>query len=632
MVLGTLASKVSGQGLSASGLGNLLLSELPSLRSFLPAGLSIPGLSATASNVTSRVSDAAAHVRSEVPSMRRKVLITIGAIVALLLIVILILPSLIDANRFKPEIQTQLGTALGRNVQIGNIKLSIFSGGVVVNDVAISDDPAFSRSQFLTARELTVGVHLIPLIFSKRVEVESITAKQPQVTLLRNSAGLWNYSSMGGGTSKTAAKSSSSSPNANSLSVGKIEITNGKISVANVGSKAKPLIYQDVNLTVTDLSSTSQFPFKLSAKDPGNGALKVEGKAGPINQEDASLTPMDATIDLQHLDLATFGGFTSPNSGIAGLVDFNGSVVSDGQKMSSKGKVTTTKLKLSAAGSPSTVPVDVDYNVVYQLKPDTGTLQQGDIHVGKALAKLTGGFNISGETASVQMKLNGQGMSVPDLEGVLPAVGVTLPSGAALKTGTLDANLAINGPVDKLVITGPVHLANGTITGFSVGQKLGALGTFAGLGGGSKSSDTVIESMNTNVRVEPAGTHAQDLNVVIQGIGSITGDANVDAAGKLDCKMVAHLSGGALGGVSQVASVASLPLGGGGKGDSGGGGGIPFRITGTTSNPVFIPDVAGVAGGVAKGGAAAALGGGKAMGGAAGGAAGAVGGLLGKHK
>ena len=565
--------------------------------------------------------------------MNKKMLTIVGVIVAVLLLVILILPSLIDANRYKPEIQAKLGTALGRNVQIGNIKLSIFSGGVVVDDVAISDDPAFSNSQFLAAKELTVGVHLIPLIFSKQLEVESITIKDPQVTLLRNKAGVWNYSSMGGGASKTEAKapsSPSSASSANSLSVGKIEITNGKISVGNVGSRAKPLVYQDVNLTVTDLSYTSQFPFKLSAKDPGNGALKVEGKAGPIDQNDASLTPLNATLDVQHLDIATFGGFASPSAGIAGLMDFNGSLTSDGKQMSSKGTVKTTKLKLSAAGSPSTVPVNVDYDTDYQLKAQSGVLKQGDIHVGKALARLTGTYNIAGETPTVQLKLNGQAMSVPDLEGVLPAVGVTLPSGSALTTGTLDANLAIAGPTDKLVITGPIKLVNGTIKGFSVSSKLGALGPFAGLGG-NKSSDTVIESLTTNVRVEPSGTHAQDLNVVIQGIGSVTGDANVDAAGKLDCKMVAHVSGGALGGMSQVASVASL--GGGGKGN---GGGIPFRVTGTTSNPVFVPDVAGMAGGLAKGGVGAALGGGKALGGAAGGAtggaAGALGGLLGKKK
>ena len=555
----------------------------------------------------------------------KKTLIIVGAIVALLLIVILMLPSLIDANRFKPEIQTKLGTALGRNVQIGNIKLSIFSGGVVVDDVAISDDPAFSSSQFLAAKELTVGVHLIPLIFSKQLEVESVTVKDPQVTLLRNSAGVWNYSSMGGA-SKSGAKPSSSASSSGALSIGKIEITNGKISVGTVGSRAKPLVYQDVNLTVTDLSYTSQFPFKLSAKDPSNGAVKVEGKAGPIDQTDASLTPLNATIDVQHLDLAASGGFLSPSSGIAGLVDFNGSLTSDGKQMSSKGTVKTTKLKLSAAGSPSTVPVNVDYDADYQLKPQSGVLKQGDIHVGKALARLTGAFNVAGETASVGMKLNGQAMPVPDLEGVLPAVGVTLPSGAALKTGSLDANLAINGPVDKLVITGPINLTNGTLAGFSLSSKLGALGSFTGLGGGNKSSDTVIQSLTATVRVEPAGTHAQNLNLVVQSIGTITGDANVDAAGKLDCKMVAHLAD-AMGGVTQIAS---LPSGGGGKGNSGGG--IPFRITGTTSNPIFVPDVAGMAGDIAKGGAASMLNGGKGATGAAGGAAGALGGLLGKKK
>lgn len=561
--------------------------------------------------------------------MKKKVLIAIGAIVALLLIAILVLPSLIDANRFKPEIQTQLGTALGRTVQIGNIKLSIFSGGVVVSDVSISDDPAFSKSPFLTAKELTVGVELMPLIFSKELKVDSITVTNPEVSLVRNSAGVWNYSSMGG-SSKAAAKPASdgaSKSSASGLSVQKIEITNGKITVSTVGSKAKPLVYQDVNLSASDLSYTTQFPFKLSAKDPSNGAVKVEGKAGPIDQADASLTPMDAKIDVQHLDLGASGGFLSPSSGIGGVVDFNGTLTSDGKQMSSKGTVKTTKLKLSATGSPSTVPVNVDYDADYQLKAQTGVLKQGDIHVGKALARLNGGFNVAGETATIQMKMNGQAMPVPDLEGVLPAVGVTLPSGASLKTGSLDANLALSGPVDKLVITGPINLTNGTIAGFSVASKLGALGSFAGLGGGSKSSDTVIQSLSTNVRVEPAGTHAQDLKVVVQGIGTITGDANVAAGGQLNCKMVAHLAGG-MGAVTQVAS---LPFGGGG-GKSGDSGGIPFSITGTTSNPVFVPDVAGLAGGLAKGGVGSMMGGAKGGGGAASAATGALGGLLGKKK
>jgi OOP family OmpA-OmpF porin len=52
MVMSTLVSKVSSQGLTASGLGNLLTSELPKLRSFLPTSLTIPGPATVASQVS----------------------------------------------------------------------------------------------------------------------------------------------------------------------------------------------------------------------------------------------------------------------------------------------------------------------------------------------------------------------------------------------------------------------------------------------------------------------------------------------------------------------------------------------------------------------------------------------------
>lgn len=62
MVLGALSSKITSEGLTTSGLGNLLSAELPRLRSFLPAGFSIPGLSTVTSNINAQVS----RVRDEV--------------------------------------------------------------------------------------------------------------------------------------------------------------------------------------------------------------------------------------------------------------------------------------------------------------------------------------------------------------------------------------------------------------------------------------------------------------------------------------------------------------------------------------------------------------------------------------
>ena len=570
--------------------------------------------------------------------MKRKPLLIIGGIVVLLLLIILALPFFINVNQFKPTLETKLGVAMGRKVAIGDIGLSIISGSVTVKDVSVADDPAFSNSPFLTAKSLDVGVAMMPLIFSRQLNISSFTIQDPEITLLHNASGTWNYSTLGAAGSKSATSApapaagggtAAPTPTAPGFSVDKLTISNGKIIVGTVGSKAKPSVYSNVNLEASDLSYTTQFPFKLTANGPGNADLKVEGKAGPINQTDTSLTPLNAMVNVQHLDLATTG-FIDPASGIAGIMDFDGSLNSDGQQMSAKGTVKANKLKASAAGQPSSVPVTVDYATNYTLKSQAGVLNQGDVHIGNALAHLTGNYNMSAEPAKVDMKLNAQGMPLGDLEGFLPAVGVVLPPGSKLQGGTLTANLTITGPVDKPVIVGPVNLSNAKLAGFSLKSKLGALSSFTGLGGGGGGSDTEIQTLSANVRNDPSGSKIDNLNLVVPTIGTVTGAGTVSAAGQLDFKLVAKLAG-ALGGISQVAGgaggIASSLMGGGSKGNSGGGG-IPFKVQGTTSNPQVIPDIGGAMGNMVKG---SVPGVGNA-GNPAGAATNALGGLLGKKK
>ena len=71
-------------------------------------------------------------------------------------------------------------------------------------------------------------------------------------------------------------------------------------------------------------------------------------------------------------------------------------------------------------------------------------------------------------------------MPLGDLQGFLPAVGVVLPPGSQLQGGTLSANLTLSGPVDKLVVAGPVNMQNAKLAGFSLKSKLGALSSFTG--------------------------------------------------------------------------------------------------------------------------------------------------------
>ena len=519
--------------------------------------------------------------------MARKVIYIIGGVVVVLLLVAVLLPFVIDANRFRPEIESSLNTTLNRKVGIGNIRLSILSGGVAVENISISDDPSFNTGPFLRAKSLSVNLELLPLIFSRAIHVTGLTIDQPSVTLLRSPAGVWNLSTLGASqtpSKNTGAASSSSSPSPD-LSVRSFSLKNGTMVVGKTGGNARPHTYDQVNIKASDLSYTTQFPFELTARTPGNGTIKLTGKAGPLNSQDSAATPLNASLEIKNLDLKATG-FIDPAAGIAGLVDFSGTLNSNGHTATSAGKATATRLQLVPAGSPAAQPVDVNYEATYELKPQTGQLRRGDVHIGKAVADLTGNFTDSGAVASVQMKLSGQNMPASDLESVLPALGITLPSGASLKQGALNANLAINGPVDRLVITGPVNLSNAKLTGFDLGSRMGSLAAFSGV---SKVGDTEIQTFSSDFRVAPEGIRSENLNVVVPSIGSMTGNGTISADHKLDFKMIAHL-----GRPSNPSGQANLAK-------AAGNGDIPFKVQGTTSNPQIVPDVAGIVGGLANG-------------------------------
>src|SRR5882757_1107446 len=130
----------------------------------------------------------------------RFILIAVGV----LIVVLLVAPFFIPVNEFKPTIEEKASAALGRKVQLGNLSLSLIRGALSADDLSIGDDPKFSPSPFLTAKSLSVGVELMPLIFSKQLNVTDIVIDEPQVTLLKNAAGIWNYSSLGGSSSAPA--------------------------------------------------------------------------------------------------------------------------------------------------------------------------------------------------------------------------------------------------------------------------------------------------------------------------------------------------------------------------------------------------------------------------------------------
>ena len=96
-----------------------------------------------------------------------KILKIAGIVLAVLIVLAIAIPFFIDANSFRPRLESELTSALGRQVRVGNLKLSLFSGSVEAENISIADDPKFSQNPFIRAKGLRVGVEMMPLIFSK---------------------------------------------------------------------------------------------------------------------------------------------------------------------------------------------------------------------------------------------------------------------------------------------------------------------------------------------------------------------------------------------------------------------------------------------------------------------------------
>src|ERR1700676_4681853 len=474
----------------------------------------------------------------------------IGIFFVAIILIFFVVPFLIPINKFKPTIESKASDALGRKVQLGNLSLSLFTGSVGIDDVSVSDDPKFNSGPFLTAKSVKVGVELIPLIFSQQLNVTEITVVNPQVTMLKNPSGRWNFSSIGGSSAK-GAPAASGSNSADALSIGKLRLEDGQITLGNTNSR-KRTVYTKVNLTASDVAMKNNFPVLFSMELPGGGSMKIDGKIGPVDAADAALTPQNVKLTISGLNLASTG-FLDPSLGLGGVADMDANLVSEKGQMATKGQLKLSKAVLVAGGSPAGVPAIVNFDTKYDLVKGTGIVHPATLNIGNAKSNLTGTYKSEGDDISVDLKITGDSLPATDLESFLPALGINLPDKSRLSAGTMNTNLHVSGPTDKLVTDGTIGLFNGKLAGFDLGKKLSGIGSLAGI---KSSSGLNLEKFTTNLHMATTGLRADNLNAVVPAIGSMVGNGTVDAKNNLDFKLVATVN-------NSVATAAAGSMAGG---------------------------------------------------------------------
>ena len=521
------------------------------------------------------------------------------------------IPLFVNANTFRPAIERQLTRTLGRDVKLGDLRLSVFSRSLVAKDLSIADDPNFSARPFLTATELRIGVSLRQLIFSHEVVLRNFEIQSPQITVIRATSGAWNFSSVGrraavgraasGIVAESAASGTSQglAPPLPEFSVDRIAVADGRVVVSTSLGQGQDSVYDHVNISARDFAFASQFPFQFSADLPAGGTINVSGHLGPINGADAAATPVDAQITVKSLD-PLGAEFLDPEDGLSFLANLDVHSVFDGQTFTINGTFHIENLKLRKDAAAAPKPLDIAYSGTHRVRENSGQIDDAVIKVGGAEIHLRGTYRTmapgppnptgdpgaaSSQVPLLNLKLSGQNLPIDELQSLMTAAAVRLPNGSKLKGGVLSMNLAVTGPTKSLIITGPIAIDNTRLAGFDVGSKIHGIATLSGV----KTGDTTdVERLRVTVRITNGGIVADGIYAVIPAMGELSGKGTISPANQLDFDLVAKVASASGLGKLGVSLFSAL------NGGSGKKSGVPLRITGTPDEPYITADVGGV--------------------------------------
>ncbi len=460
--------------------------------------------------------------------MRKRWVKIVVAVAAVGLLILVVVPFLVNADSFRPQIENQLSSSLNRKVTLGHLSLSLLTGSLVAEDISIADDPSLSSTPFLEAKKLNLGIELGQLLFHRTVQITELKVDSPAIHLIHLENGTWNFSSMGS-PSAAPATGSSSVP---ALSVDELQIKNGSATVATIPASGNPFSCNAIDLTVKHFSFAQAFPFDLSVELPGSGSVKLTGTAGPIAPQDSSKTPFSATLEIKHFDPVT-ANVIQASDGISMVANLDAKLASDGNNLTSSGTITASQLKLARSGSPAPQPVKISFAISDNLGTRSGQVSDIAIQTGSAAAHISGDFKAGGQSVALNLRMAAPNLPIDQLEELLPAAGITLPSGSQLRGGTLTANLTLTGPANAITIAGPVEIDNTKLAGFDLGSKIQGINPLGGTGGG-----TQIEKVSVTVSSSPQMTSFGNIYASVPVIGTASGSGTISPSEELNFQMV----------------------------------------------------------------------------------------------
>ena len=209
--------------------------------------------------------------------------LVLGGLAVLFLLAAILLPPLVNLERYRTLLAQRISRVLGRDVSIGSLHLDLWRGlGAEVNGIQIAQAPGFGTEPFVTADGVRIRVQLFPLL-TGHFKVASAVLERPRIRLVHAPDGRWSFE----GLLRPAVPSptprvpvETARPGKASflggLALNQVVVRGGEITVIGAGKGAVPLTLGNVDLTIRQVAPTDPVSAHARAEFQGAATGRVE--------------------------------------------------------------------------------------------------------------------------------------------------------------------------------------------------------------------------------------------------------------------------------------------------------------------------------------------------------------------
>lgn len=391
----------------------------------------------------------------------KKVLLYFVLTLIIIIGILLILPFVVNLDRYIPKITAPVTKAIGRQVSIEHLRLTILSGlGVELEGVKVQEKKP-ANIPFVQVDNINVGVKLLPL-FKKQISISRVILIKPKINIIRYPDGTYNFSDLLKKEQKkpaenitTTTKPSGGIPEGFYLD--KLEISDGTVDIINLEEgKEHKYGLDHINLGVYGFNTKQAFKVTLgvSLNNIKEARLDIDGYVGPTGQYVSLETlPLNINVSLKHIDIPYILSLAGVKSRLltAGTIDVEEKLKTSSGVMNIDGKIYLSGLTLT---NGTINPCSITNHLIFALQDKNIDINNITFNSDGIELAVNGDVNVNKKT--ININLASKQLSIDKVLGFYSPVKQSLPSDttvtgdAQLKTSinALNAVFNINGVVD----------------------------------------------------------------------------------------------------------------------------------------------------------------------------------------